>query len=107
MANPYQHLSIDERRDRFFGSIRKLEAYYEGAWGIFDQELPAAIRPEGARLIRQLTSPDPRRRGPIHRWKVEHTWDLNWGLRRIDIMRKILVNESLRRQRIYRRRAGG
>ena len=33
MANPYQHLSIDERRDRFFGSIRKLEAYYEGRGG--------------------------------------------------------------------------
>jgi serine/threonine protein kinase len=83
-------LSLTDRRADFGSNMSGLRAQYEPAFAAFERELPPSIRFEGTRLLRQLCDPDPRRREPAH-YSKSVLWDLQWILRRIDILRHQLA----------------
>lgn len=95
----------DARRpstEDFLGRAGELESPFEGAWSLARQEMPAAIREQGMLLLRQLTHPDPRRRGPMPRERS--VGDLNWILRRVDIIGKQLAYAERERVRLRRKK---
>lgn len=65
-------------------------ARFEPAFLLAEQELPLHLRREASRLLRQLCDPDPAQREKRYRsdQKVPR-WDLNWLLRRVDVLIKL------------------
>jgi eukaryotic-like serine/threonine-protein kinase len=86
-------MSASARSGDFQRNAADLQVRYGVAHDAFAQELPPAIRQEGLRLLRQLTSVQPELREPRptgRRRALPIRWDLQWVLRRIDIMILIL-----------------
>ena len=106
LAGPHLRLPPDDRRTEFAARVNELQSHFETAWSVFDDELPPPIRQQGGRLLRSLTAPDPRRRGPHTPLRSDYRWDATWILRQVDIMRKILRHDRARSERIARRKAG-
>jgi eukaryotic-like serine/threonine-protein kinase len=84
----------------FHGHLSDLRSMYERPYAILQSALPPPIRFEGLRLVRQLTDPDPERRerrgfgtGQVNPWNME------WLLRRIDILALLLETSVPARDR--------
>jgi serine/threonine protein kinase len=70
-----------EARERDFrSSLPLLRGQYEAAYEVFEREAPTCIATEGAALLRRLTDPDPRQRGP----SVPASDDLAWLIERVE-----------------------
>jgi hypothetical protein len=84
-----QALRLDPaaRAQEFRNRIPHLRSQMELAYDAFRQELPNAIKHEATILLRQLTNPDPLMRHPVRPFQnLPLVWDLQWLLRRIDIL---------------------
>ncbi len=97
LGNPFHVLEQTrnmrrEDRERIFANqIANIRGHYEHALTLFGAELPAPIRYEGVRLVRQLCNPEPaKREKPFGRKDVSTRWSLERVLRRIDIMIHLL-----------------
>lgn len=83
------------REQGFQNEIPSMRERYELAYETFRTELPSAIRVEATTLLRQLTDPDPSRRElarPFERLPLR--WDMQWLLRKTDILIKRLATSS-------------
>jgi serine/threonine protein kinase len=79
------------RAAAYDAKVSDLRDQYDIAYSAFFLELPSSIAFEGTALLKQLTDPDPARRLPSHPFrKLPVAWDLQWLLRRIDILIKRL-----------------
>lgn len=80
--------------------IPEIRNWFDVAYQIFAAELPASIRTEAVALVRQLCDPDPDHRTPYTRAgkSTVPNNDLNWIVRRIDILGKLLTTISPGRQ---------
>jgi eukaryotic-like serine/threonine-protein kinase len=93
------------RRREFQVRTTELREYYESAYEQFKAELPPVLRSSGVQLLRLLTDPDPQRRTPpFRRRRQADVWDLQWLLRRLDVMRQMLRADAARAARRMRQR---
>lgn len=68
----------------------ELRERYEPAFAAFSNELSAALRGPALQLLRQLTDPNPAKRVPsFRRRNPQGDWNLEWLLRRVDVLRKV------------------
>jgi hypothetical protein len=93
------------REQGFQNEIPSMRERYELAYETFGTEVPSAIKVEATALLRQLTDPDPSRRElarPFERLPLR--WDMQWLLRKTDILIKRLATSSSppRRRRTVR-----
>jgi serine/threonine protein kinase len=96
--------SVQNRLVDFDFRIPALREQFDPVIEAFGIDVPPTIRVEATRLLRQLVDPDPTARIPIKplgRLRIE--WDLQWLLRRVDIMMKRLAAEERVRSRRRRR----
>ncbi len=80
--------------------IPEIRSWFEVAFQILASELPPSIRPEALKLVRQLCDPDPGRRTPYTKTgkSAVPSNDLNWILRRLDILDRMLKTRPQGRQ---------
>jgi serine/threonine protein kinase len=108
MAIYAQALAVTDERQRaqlYQAGIATLREDYELAYQAFFSELPSAVRKDATTLLRQLSDPDPRARLPRKPFQgLPMFWDLQWLIRRVDILRARLAVPAQPRQR--RRRIG-
>ena len=90
-----QAAGIPDERDRvrqYRSTIGSLRERYEIAYETFRAELPGAIASEATALLRQLTDPEPAARRPRQPFQgLPLYWDLQWLIRRVDILRARLA----------------
>ena len=80
-------MTAEARLAEFAARRNDIQTRFESSYLQFRNELPPQIVVEGERLLRQLTSTDPTKRAPRRRGrKVLSPFDLQWVMRRIDIM---------------------
>jgi hypothetical protein len=85
-------MTPDQRARDFTSQIPDLRDRYELAYEIFRGELPREISTEATALLRQLTDPDPTSRElAVVFQRLPRRWDLQWLLRKIDILTKRLT----------------
>jgi eukaryotic-like serine/threonine-protein kinase len=87
-------LASDAAREADFrGRLGDMRERYALAYATFALELPIAIRGQATDLLRLLTDPDPLRREPTARLRrnLPARWDLQWLLRRVDLLRRQLA----------------
>ena len=95
-----------QRTPDFRGRLNELRARYQLPFDLVESELPAAIREQGMRLLRQLCDPDPSARDYMTRQsRTPRAWDLNWLIQRVDILGRQLAMSTLSTERQRRRRA--
>jgi serine/threonine protein kinase len=94
------------REREFRARISEMRRRYELAYSVFEQSVPPAIKSPASSLLRQLTDPDPLRRLPRPRpsLRLPTTWDLQWLLRRIDILLLTLRKAEIQAARLRRRK---
>jgi serine/threonine protein kinase len=99
-------LSEDSRRADYIARTAELRARMETAWELFEQAVPASIRPQASALLRQLTDPDPARRLPraVGARSPRTSNGLEWLLRRTDILRLGLHRAELQATSLARRK---
>jgi len=98
-----QGLSQADRERDFHSHMSDLQTHYELAYSAFQRELPPAVRDVAQRLLRRLTTVDPRQREPSN-YRSASRWDLQWILRQVDIMRLTLRTTGRRAQPVRSRR---
>ena len=88
-------------RAMFAANVSGIRAGFEAAFGLFEADLPAAIRPHASALVRQLCDPDPLRRLPqvAPGRRAIRGIGLQWLLNRTDIVRLALKNDLEQRAR--------
>jgi hypothetical protein len=79
-----------EREGAFQAVVREVTARYQTAFGLFDAEVPAAVRQPLGGLLRQLCNPDPAIREHRGRFGLADK-DMGWVLRRTDRCSKQLA----------------
>lgn len=93
-----QNLSIpsDQRAARYGAEFRRIDAALETHMPLFEAELPAAVRVELSKLMRQLCSADPHKRTPrADRRRASAQQDeLRWLTNRTAIIRKVLAHSE-------------
>jgi serine/threonine protein kinase len=78
------------RATEYLARVAEHRARFEPAFLLAEQELPAHLRYEAGRLLRQLCDPDPKLREQRYRADIKQpVWGLNWLLRRVDVLRKL------------------
>lgn len=88
-------LSIAERRREFAASQADIRARYESSYVQFGAQLPPSIRHEADRVLRQITNSTPQARLPQRKGRaVLDARDLQWLLRRVDILRLQLITAA-------------
>lgn len=85
-------LPEDQRRQRYAARQNEIRAWFETAYASASPQIPMAIRHETLTLLRQLCDPDPMSRLPkiAPGQRLRLPTDLNWLLRRVDILIKRL-----------------
>lgn len=91
-----------DRAREYSARLADIRGRYEVVFQLFAAELPAPIRYEGTRLLRQLCDPDPSVREQRYRIDKKAAWGLEWLIRRIDIMIARLSADSRSRTRAPR-----
>ena len=67
----------------------ELRGEFLPAYDLFEREVPPHIRDPAVRLLRQLTDPDPTARVPSFRRRSLPPWDLQWLIRKADVLLKL------------------
>jgi eukaryotic-like serine/threonine-protein kinase len=98
-----KNMTPSQRTRGFAASLPALKTRFEFAFSLFKQEVPPAIRDEALRLLAQLCDPDAARREPRRLLSGRGGPDLQWLIRRVDIL--ILLLTAKPRRRSYRRKA--
>lgn len=82
------NLDPAQRMASFKAHTSDLQTRYELSYELFERELPGPIRQEAGSLLRLLTSVEPTEREPnrAKRRVGDARWDLQWVIRRIDVM---------------------
>lgn len=76
-----------ERERSYRNELANMRTQFEASFQVLEAEVPSVIRADAGRLIRQLCDPDPeRRKVGLGKKDISQPWDLQWVLRRIDIM---------------------
>ena len=87
-----------ERARHFAASLPALRTRFDFAYSVFSQEVPATIRYEALRLLGQLCDPDPVKREPRRLpGSGSGATDLQWIIRRVDILLLLLAAPVRRR----------
>lgn len=86
-------LSAADRQLEYEANLTQLRVAMEVGYGQFEAELPSAIRHPASQLLRRLTDVDPKAREPrsISGRPIALAWDLQWVLRKIDNLRRLLA----------------
>jgi len=95
-------MSEPDRMRDFASHAADLQTRFGIAYDVFEAELPAPIRQVGCALLEQLTAVIPEQRQPhvLGRPRaVASPWDLQWVLRRVDIMRLTLAHAETERMK--------
>lgn len=81
-------LDLANRKASFEAHASDLQTRYELSYELFERELPGPIRQEAGALLRLLTAVLPTEREPkaAQRRMGDSRWDLQWVLRRVDVM---------------------
>lgn len=100
------NLPDTQRARQFQSRVAETRSRYEIAYRMFEDELPATIRHPCSQLLRQLTNADPQRRLPrrLAPKRAPSHWDLQWLLRRIDILCLLMTRADADRTRLDERR---
>jgi len=103
---PHQSLPLNRRRATYHARLAEIRDWYQPAFQIFDGAVPAAIRQQAGRLVRQLCDPDPERRLPqVALGRRRSTGkELGWLLNRVDILRLTLNNDLKQVERLRLRK---
>jgi eukaryotic-like serine/threonine-protein kinase len=82
-----------QRSANYLTELPNLRAALEVALGLLDTEVPTYLRPYFLQLLRHLCEPDPIRREEVVRdgKRLIMTPDLQWLLRKVDIMARVYV----------------
>ncbi|WP_084297923.1 protein kinase domain-containing protein [Actinoplanes friuliensis] len=93
------------RRAHFESQIGDMRGRYELAFDMFKAELPKSIANQMTELVRQLCDPDPSKRVPrvIAKSQTERP-GLQWLLRRVDILARMLRNAEAQEEKNRRRK---
>jgi eukaryotic-like serine/threonine-protein kinase len=85
-------LSASDRKRQWEASQALLRTAAEPAYDVFSDQVPPELRPRLTDLLKMLTDSHPERRLPLQRGsrKPVSAWDLQWLLRRLDSMRRVL-----------------
>lgn len=86
LLQAFAPMSPTKRAIAFQSALPGLRARYEQAFLAFESSVPASVRAEASRLLRELCDPDPKRR-PTSRRSTSSAVGLHWMLNRIDIMK--------------------
>jgi serine/threonine protein kinase len=93
-----------KRELAYQAGLPSMRDQYELAYDLFRTQVPGAIQVEATVLLRQLTDPDPKSREPQRPFQNLPTyWDLQWLLRKVDILIKRLDTNPRTRRRLARR----
>jgi hypothetical protein len=98
-------LSVPDRSIRFAAEFPQIRAAYEAPYGLFEASLPKPIRHKATQLLRQLSHPNPSERE--RRTRPESSFgdlDLQWLLRRVDILTLDLRTAQREAERLARRK---
>jgi serine/threonine protein kinase len=99
-------LPPQERQKQYGGRSDEIRSWFDTACVLASSGIPPVIREPALTLIRQLCDPDPVMRlpktGPGRR--APATSDLNWLLRRVDILSKALSNAEAQSRRLARKK---
>ncbi len=92
VMNSAAALSAADRQLEYEANLTQLRVAMEVGYGQFEAELPPAIREPASQLLRRLTDVNPKAREPrsISGRTIVQAWDLQWILRKIDTMRRLL-----------------
>ena len=104
-----QQLPPQQREHDFEGRVADIRSLYELAYATFAAEVPRSIRNLATDLLRQLTEvrPSDRQPGKTRRERgLPIMWDLQWLLRRVDIM-ALTLSTSERAAARRRQKSGG
>jgi serine/threonine protein kinase len=82
---------LDSRR-------HELRQQFMIAYDLFAAEIPPHLREAAVVLLRQLTDPDPARRVPGYRRRTLTPWDLQWLLKKVDVLLKVEAQQNGRRR---------
>jgi eukaryotic-like serine/threonine-protein kinase len=92
------------RKADLAGRLGQLTQQMMSAYDLFALELPPYLREPALALVRQLTHPDPLKRLPGYRQRRIDPWDLQWLLKKVDVLIALDAHHAGRAQRITRKR---
>jgi eukaryotic-like serine/threonine-protein kinase len=97
-------LAPDARRADLKSRLGELTQQMMPAYDLFALEIPPHLREPALGLLRQLTHPDPLKRVPGYRRRTLNPWDLQWLLKKVDVLIALEAYVNGHRARITRRR---
>jgi eukaryotic-like serine/threonine-protein kinase len=99
-------LSDAERQREYDANVPQLRQALEVAYTQFETELPGPIRGQGMALLRLLTDLEPTAREPktMSGRRLSMDWDLQWLLRKVDNLLRLLAVEERRQVALQRKR---
>jgi hypothetical protein len=97
-------LPPEARKTELASRLGELTQQMMPAYDLFAQEAPPHLREPSLVLIRQLTHPDPLKRPPGYRGRRLDPWDLQWLLKKVDVLIAVDAHQTGRAQRITRKR---
>jgi hypothetical protein len=100
-------LPVDQRKSRYRSRLNEIRSWYEIAYVSASPEIPKSIRFETLELLRQVCDPDPGARYPKSGFGQRRLpADMNWLLRRVDILiKRMEVAEAQSRKLSLRKEA--
>ncbi len=98
--NTAMQMAPAARKDEFDSRLGEMRQQFLPAYDLFEREVPAYLREQAKLLLKQLTDPDPAKRVPAFRRGALIPWDLQWLLRKVDILLRIDAFHTGRGSRI-------
>ena len=100
-------LSDADRQREYDANVPQLRQALEVAYTQFETELPDPIRAQGMDLLRLLTHLEPTAREPktMSGRRLTLDWDLQWLLRKVDNLLRMLAVEKRQQAALQRKRA--
>jgi serine/threonine protein kinase len=100
-------LPDEQRRIRYLSRQNEIRSWFETAYLAASSDIPRSIRHETVDLLRQLCDPDPGARLPRAKigGRASIPLDLNWLLRRVDILQRRLSaaeHQEMSKKRVTR-----
>jgi serine/threonine protein kinase len=106
VVNAVAALSDADRQREYEANIPQIRQALEVGYTQFEAELPAPIRRPGMNLLRLLTDVEPSAREPktMSGRALTLDWDLQWLLRKVDNLIRLLAVEERRKVELQRKR---
>jgi len=106
VSNAVVALSEADRMREYEANVPQIHQALEVAYAQFEVELPGSIRQQAMRLLRLLTNTTPEAREPktMSGRPLTADWDLQWILRKIDNLLRLLAVDERRHKEARRKR---